>query len=469
MLDTLKVKIPLTEKQHRRLLKVVSDDEKPQWVLYDPKTGELGFLRCKGLAETDQNSYHRHLLFDAPLHWVEGRTYLTLEFSVPKYWYGHNVSLLHDWAAALTHLKGRIEKQFRLMPKHRCERLPEVTSWEVHRADLCYAYQFPSQQSCHQYLESLKHLRYPRKRPTIHPTSLFFGGAIYSLKIYEKHPEFKAHDGKELRKGKASPQFISYLEQKSLGVLRVEATLRRKYLQRNGVKTIADLQALEVAVGLSDDWMPGYFGKATLALLLHTDRVENNRDLSNSPRNLILTESELDSYFLWIDDSGRLIAILDENQSEIEPPFGEILYYECASRTATIEVQSWLESKLQYFITKFFGGDSMMQEADQVQSKLLEAYKPVKAGRLTAFWLYVRKFGVDEAKNNFGKDSFYRSRRELKEAGVTLMELPKNVVDIDKDFQTRFRMRIPSEYVVNKVDDFRDGDNLLNLPAANNG
>lgn len=467
MLDTLKLKIPLTEKQHRRVTQQVTDDDRAQWVLFHPKTGELGFLRCKGLSETDYHSYHRHILFDVPLFWIESKTFLTFEFSVPKYWYGHNVSLLYDWLGALEHFKRRLEQQFGLHSKNRCPRLAPVGDWLVSRADLCYAYQFPNQTTCHHYLEGLKPVHYPRKRPTIHPTSIVFVGATYSLKIYEKLPEFKAHDAKELRKAKASPDWISYLEKKAAGVLRVEATLRRQYLRVKGVHTVSDLATSTIDFAVSEDWPPDKDGVNALALLCHRYTQQHSLNLDTVENGFIMTEPSDGFCLMLLNENDDLVTYLEStDRSPVDAPVkGTVWHYSYTGKSVIINRRHFSESSLQFFLNKFLGGCPGMQEVDQVRSKLSEHYKPVKTARLTAFWLYVRRFGTNEAKNNFGHNSYYVSKRDLKKAGVSLFEPADNIIPIDKDFMAAFKMKVPSEYVVNKVDDFRDGDNLLNLPV----
>jgi hypothetical protein len=59
----------------------------------------------------------------------------------------------------------------------------------------------------------------------------------------------------------------------------------------------------------------------------------------------------------------------------------------------------------------------------------------------------------------------------MKKAGVTLIEPPSgnNVTVLDKDFMSHFVMKVPSEFVTNRVDDFRDQSNVLNfVPRVSN-
>jgi hypothetical protein len=119
-------------------------------------------------------------------------------------------------------------------------------------------------------------------------------------------------------------------------------------------------------------------------------------------------------------------------------------------------------SLLNYFIKKFLGKNTGMNEKEEIKSKLLSKYKPVKASRLMSFWLYVREFGADEAKEMFGRDSYYRSKHDLRAADVSLVEPPK-VVNAADCFIKEFRFEIPSPYVTNTVDDDRDSDNIINM------
>lgn len=468
MLDTLKIKVPLSEKQHRKITQRVTDDDRPQWVLMHPKTGEIDFLRVKGLAETDQHSYHRQIMFDVPLHYIEGQTFLVCEFSVPKFHYGHNVSLLYGWLEALRRFKLLLERQFGLTSKRAKLRLAEPETWEVLRADICYAFQFPSQRTCHQYLESLKHISYPRKKPVIYPEAILFTGATYSLKIYEKQPEFRAHDARELAKARANPDWVNYLDQKAAGVLRVEATLRRQYLKINDLTTVAALARPDVLVDLSEDWMPGAYGQAAFGWLLHYHKVTTGVDLINSPVSCELIEPDIGCVHLWLDDDSQPIGILTQASIESELLYGEVFCYIPNGRKAILECRDRLQEKLQFFLERFMGGCAGMQTIDQIRSKLSEHYKPAKVGRLAAFWLYVRRFGTKDAKEQFGHNSYYVSRRELKKLDISLVEPAENIIPMDKDFVSAFRLQCPSEYVSNRVDDFSNGDNLLNLPIASN-
>jgi hypothetical protein len=59
----------------------------------------------------------------------------------------------------------------------------------------------------------------------------------------------------------------------------------------------------------------------------------------------------------------------------------------------------------------------------------------------------------------------------MKKAGVTLIEPPnaKTITVIESDFFQNFNLEVPSEHVTNKVDDFRNGSNVLNFVPRMSG
>lgn len=447
MLDTVKLGIPLTQIQHEQIKSIANANDCWQWILHNPSSGELLFRRTKGLANTDSESFHRQLKWDIPTDYGADCK-LFIEFSIPKYWYGQNIRLLYDFVKALRHLKSNLDRQFNLKGK---KRLPEVETWQLSRVDACYTWKFPTQNLAQRYLDSLKHLHFPRKRPVIYPTTILFAGSTYSLKFYLKLPEFKTHDRKELLKSNASLEWINYCESIAEGVLRFEATLRQKYLKRYSIHTVGDLVNPVKLFEWIDGTMPNTKEEQALALLImtgyHLEQCKDDgKDSHLLKDGLILTAPEVE---------------LDFN--------GQIFHY--GGGTAVFRERDRTISILQFLITRFIGENSGMQRVDEIQSKLSQAYKPVKAARLMSFWLYVQRFGSQRARDDFGKDSYYYSRRELKKAGISLIEPPSgnNITILDRDFMQNFRLEIPSEHVTNKVDDFRDSENILNFVPRMSG
>jgi hypothetical protein len=457
MLDTIKLGIPLTQKQYDKIQAIAYQSEREQWVLLIPTTGELRFRRISGLAETDQPSYHREIRWDIPATYlpphgklVNGefieadRTFLTLELSLPKFSYGHNIHLLHEFTAAIAKLKKLLEKRFNLQTR---AKLADIGQWQIWRLDCCYAWRMPSQRIAQQVLDSLKHLHYPRKKPIIYPTSIVFGGSTYSVKFYLKLPEFKAHDLKALIKAKVSMDRINLLENKADGVLRYEATLRRKYLERQNIKTVADLT------------------RPLIELELDQELTSNGEDPSLIIQRVLdcnHDELETESEQEWLEKfwdgrrftvgGGCTILVTPEGTQE----------YEHQAAGITIRRTNNPTVILKYFLEKFIG-EHGMQKADEVEAKLMATHKPVKAARLISFWLYIQRFGTAKAKEVFGLNSYYVSKRALKEAGVSLIEATNTVVTVDADFLRNFKLEVPSGHVTNEYDDFVDHDNLLNF------
>lgn len=436
MLDTIKLGIPLTLPQHRRIKSLVDEDGAWQWVLLNPSNGELLFRRVKGLANTDGESFHRQLRWDIPYEYIEGDCNLTIELSVPKFWYGHNIHLLYDFATPLEHLRGLLNQQFGLKGRGQ---LIHSTDWHVSRADFCYAWKFPSQQIAKQFLNSLKRLHFPRKRPIIYDDSILFAGKTYSVKIYLKLSEFKAHDRKELLKENAPLEWVNCLESKADGVLRFEVTARQQYLKRQGIKTVKDLIEQDTYIEWQDEH-PHYPIATASGLII--DRESQGEKLRDG--TVLKMPSVQVGYF---DDEG-LHQI-----------------YRFPSSNITVRKYDRPFQSLKFLLAKFVGENAGMQRADEIEAKLLKTYKPVKAARLVSFWLYVQKFGSAKAKEIFGDRSYYYTKSELKKAGVSLIEPPSgnNVTVLERDFIQSFRMEIPSQAVTNKVDDFRDSGNVLNL------
>ena len=124
---------------------------------------------------------------------------------------------------------------------------------------------------------------------------------------------------------------------------------------------------------------------------------------------------------------------------------------------------------LQYFLERFIG-EHGMQPIDEIETKLLEIYKPVKAARLLSFWLYIQRLGTEKAKEMFGHNFYYVAKRDLKKAGIGLVEATNTAITLKPDFIRTFKLQVPSQHVTNRFDDFPDHDNILNfVPRPTSG
>jgi len=457
MLDTLKVGIPLTQSQHKRIMQATAKLNRWQWVMMNQATGELQFRRVSGLASTDQNSYHRELRFDVNQSYSPDCC-LTVEFSVPKFWYGHNIHLLYDFTTALKHFKALLEEQFGLKGRGK---LSDPLAWKVIRADCCYAWRFPSQELCHRFLDSLKRLHFPRKEPVIYKDAIVFKGNTYTVKIYEKLPEFKKHDLRDMVKRQTPLEFVNHCEAIADGVLRFEATLRHRYLKRNGIQTVADLARELIEVQWVEGEEPEEEEQRKRAILVAMTHYLHCQGVDVSK----LFEKD------WNKEKGHSITdgLTIESPAARLDIFGQI--HEVPSQTLKFSRRHNAIAILQYFLSKLVGANAGMQAVDQVEAKLSESYKTVKAARLMGFWLYVQRFGSAKAKETFGKRNYYNAKSDLKKAGVALIEPPtgNNVTVIEKDFLQNFKLEVPSPYATNNVDDFRDSTNVLNFTPRMSG
>lgn len=463
MLDTIKLGIPLTQKQHEKIQAVAYQSELRQWVLLIPITGELWFRKITGLAEADQDSFHREIRWDIPATYhprrsklVKGEfveideTFLTVELSLPKFIYGHNIHLLYNFTDAIARLKELLERRFNLKTRGK---FVDIGQWQVWRVDCCYAWRTLNQQIAQQVLDSLKHLHYPRKKPIIYPTSIVFVGRTYSIKFYLKLPEFKAHDLKALLKAKASLEWVNHLEQKADGVLRYEATLRRQYLEKQDIRTVADLMRPLVQVELDPHLLSS---GQNPDLIIDAIMAQNSE------------EFEVDSEEQWLESlqDGKRFTMIEGGVTYQSSPEGTQEYQHQAGGM-TVRRRDNPTEILKYFLDKFIG-EHGMQQADEIEAKLMNTYKPVKAARLISFWLYIQRFGTAKAKDVFGLNSYYVSKRALKEAGVSLIEAENTVVTLKSDFFKNFKLQVPSNHSTNTFDDYGDHDNVLNfVPKPN--
>lgn len=438
MIDTIKVGIPLSEGQLSKLVNQVQSGESWQWVQWNPQSGELRYMRYKGLAEVDHNSFHRTIYWDIPDHYKPDDTFLTVELSLPKFTYGHNIRLLYGWVDALKDLKRQLQENLHC-------RFPDVMQWQLRRLDPCYMWQCPSQRTAQGLIDSLKRLRYPRKSPTIQETSIFFKGNTYSVKMYLKLPEFRVHDMKELLKGKALLEWIECLEGKATGVIRFEATLRQKFLSRKGIKTVGDLArdleqihweleaevedfnehiAFYTVMKYQGTKLEGFTGDARHLYLTH---LKNGARFSAPPHSVSLPGKSF--YF----------------------PGGGFTYLVKDNCTALLE----------YFLEKFIGKNQGMDQVGQVRAKLLQVYNSNKATRLLGFWLHIQKLGIEDAKQMYTKPTFYRNKADLKKADISLIETVLTT-NLDEEFVESFKFKIPSNHCTNQYDDFKNHSNLLN-------
>jgi len=457
MLDTIKLGIPLTPRQHERLLCLAQQaPDRWQFAKVNLYTGELFIRRVTGLAEADQPSYHREIMWDVPPYCDD--PHLVVEFSLPKFWYGHNIHLLYDYLGALRHFRKLLQKQLR-------SRFVDVLDWKVLRLDVCYAWRCPSQKLARQILQSLKYLHFPGKEPHIYRESLMFAGRTYSFKFYLKLPEFIHHDRRALLKQNANLEWVDYLEKLADGVIRCEATLRGQFLRAG--KGYLDGRRILLVRDVVDPIVQVEFDDRLLGNhpeVLTDSEIRYQVMAAVSAINSInLEENDFDNvlcdYYLNEPRDGQT---LEADASHVM--VGGLVNFNFKGGRVTWNHASVLVVVLSYLMDKFLGENRTMDTASKVRAKLLESYSQNKAIVLLGFWLQVQRFGTEDAKSMYPDRTYYRHKSDLKKAGISLVEPPKSNGNLA--FLNDFRFEVPSPHSVNRVDDYRDSASVLNLPTG---
>lgn len=451
MIDTIKFSIPLSRSQHKKISDLAKENSDFQWVLLNHKTGDLYFTRLKGLFESDQQSFRRQIYWDISENYAENETYLTVELSLPKYWYGHNIHLLFDWYSTLEEIRKQFQRQLSCI-------FPKVNKWKVWRADVCYAWRCPSQRAAETLLESLKNLSFPRKKATYYPSSILFAGTEYSFKFYLKYPEFITHDRKALLKDNARLEWINYLENKASGVIRCEATLRRKHLKKKGIDTVADLN------------------KTNQHIFFDDETIDNYPDIEENPMTQAIVITKVSKHMGIKDNIMHLSNKVNFDNKILQANNGEYSFSAPASTSYFNGVEQTFNGgsfdvvdrpitmdMLSDLITKFIGEYKGLNNIETVEEKVVKKYKKIRAAKLLGFFAYVQRKGIKKAKEFYGHDVFYRCKSDLKEVRVNLIT-PPVVINASDRFFKDFEFTLPNEHGTNQVDDYRDHDNLLNLP-----
>lgn len=207
MIDTVRFRIPETDE----LLKSV----RAECAVFEKK--KQGNTLFKFVRESlFLGSYTRGVVITATDY-----DEIFIEFSAPKLYYGHNIYLLHpsSLGGVLAGLHSELEDLF--------HGFPHYMNWVLQRLDVCYAWQLQGEGAVDNAISLLKTFTFPRKEPYLRDGSIMFTGSAYSVKFYDKHKEFRAHDFKELGRTDSTYDLL----EKSKGVLRFEATLRKKQVE----------------------------------------------------------------------------------------------------------------------------------------------------------------------------------------------------------------------------------------------
>lgn len=244
MIDTIKLRIPLSSGVYD-LIEAKS--------LADTKTTDRGYTK-----------HFAHRMLPLGKNGYEIKTYarmeqddMFIEFSLPKYFFGHNVYMFYpsDLKLVLNEVKGKLEAYFEIT-------LPEITSWTFQRIDICYAFKLPTQEEARHLLLLLHPYSFPRKEKVIFHSGIEFRGTTFKLKYYLKHDELLSN--KEYKRLKKNyPNKAEFLSKLSEGVLRFEISLFKKHLfslyKRD--TTYKDFTNQEYLEGLLNQYLKILIGK----------------------------------------------------------------------------------------------------------------------------------------------------------------------------------------------------------------
>jgi len=172
MVDTIRLKFNISHLNEEKLLSISY-----------AKSGEIRYKVFKDVIQVGSFSYDLSL-------YVSNNSQLFLEFSVPKFLYGHNLkeAFFHDLIPVLSSIKSQIDLFC-------CS--PDIALWEVQRLDLC---KYIFSDNCYSDIHLYQILDYPRKKKYIYDTSVMFVGSSFSSKFYIKEDEFFKHDFKKISK-----------------------------------------------------------------------------------------------------------------------------------------------------------------------------------------------------------------------------------------------------------------------------
>jgi len=155
---------------------------------------------------------------------ITSQPYIVFEFSIHKFFMGHNIfGGSNDLHYMLKHFYNYICTEFDLY-------LPCFMQWEIQRIDISYVFNIPF---INRYFQYINNCKFPRRnlKKMIYDGTVYFPGSTTTIKLYDKHKEFKAHDYKKLKKSKKYGLALSdELLFNSKNVLRCEVEIHKRKL-----------------------------------------------------------------------------------------------------------------------------------------------------------------------------------------------------------------------------------------------
>ena len=218
MIDTIKFLVPIDDVLFLERLKTVFIESKKE----DLNTKEIKYAYYS--SETHVGSYNKKIIIRLEDNYYTG---LSVEFSIPKYAKGNNIEMIRP-----SELPEILRTFYEELCFHLGVSLPDITTWPIHRLDICYNWIFKSQEEAEMVMSFIQRIDYPRKKKSTYDTSVMHVGSAYSVKFYLKGSEFKAHDLKDddfLLSH--TPERIDELQSLANRIVRYEIGFRRKYLE----------------------------------------------------------------------------------------------------------------------------------------------------------------------------------------------------------------------------------------------
>lgn len=229
MIDTIRLKSPYIswdlydeiKKKSLTRLAINGDYE----ILYEFTTNELiGSFDNRIMLKLEKQEYKK-VFYPSDLKWktqlVDSEPYIELEFSIHKFFLGHNIFGGSD------DLKNMLLNFELFLHENISDEIPSILEWEIVRLDYAEVFKIDFLDD---FFYLMNNSNFPRRKVIKYPDSIYIPGSTTTLKFYDKYREFLKHGKKKI----VDKEFLSNLIDFSKGILRVEVEVkRRKFIYDN--------------------------------------------------------------------------------------------------------------------------------------------------------------------------------------------------------------------------------------------
>ena len=161
--------------------------------------------------------------------------YISVELSLPKWAVGVNF-INTDWAQD----REWLFDLWAWLSSLACESLPTIDEWLLNRVDVAICYQMGCPAAVEDHVIQLKNAEFNRREGAWRPSGLYFKGDITTVKLYDKHKEFKKHDYRRLKQVFADKK-TSTITNMTKGLLRYEVEFHKRFLTDRQIHTVQEL------------------------------------------------------------------------------------------------------------------------------------------------------------------------------------------------------------------------------------